>query len=69
MVMVLGSMEDERTFSNLVFMKTKLRNRLMIHLDLVVWMYAQDFYDYGTFPFYAVMKDWQDNQMCYGVHD
>jgi hypothetical protein len=57
MVMVLGSMEDERTFSNLVFMKTKLRNRLMIHLDLVVWMYAQDFYDYGTFPFYAVMKD------------
>ncbi len=41
----------------------------MIHLDLVVHKYAQDFYDYGTFPFYATMKDWEDNQMRYGMHD
>ncbi len=56
--MVLAFVADERTFSNFVFMKTKLCNYLIVHLDLVVWMYAQDFYDYGTFPFYATMKDW-----------
>lgn len=48
-------------------MKTKLWNHFMIHLDLVVWMYAYDFYNYGTF--YVTMKDWQDNQMPYGVHN
>jgi hypothetical protein len=35
-MMVLGSMEDERTFSNLAFIKTKLQNCLTTHLDLVV---------------------------------
>jgi hypothetical protein len=55
-VMVLDSMEDEGTFSNLVFMNTKLCNCLMIHLDLVVQMYAQNFYDYDTFPLYATMR-------------
>jgi hypothetical protein len=58
MVMVLGFVVDEHTFSNLVFMKTKLHNRSMIHLNLVVRMYAQDYYNYGIFPFYATMKDW-----------
>jgi hypothetical protein len=43
-VMVLGSVEDERTFSTLTFMKSKLRNRPTTHLDLVVRMYAQDFF-------------------------
>ncbi len=43
-VMVLGSVEDERTFSTLTFMKSKLRNQLTTHLDLVVRMYAQDFF-------------------------
>ncbi len=45
-VMVLGSVEDERTFSILTFMKSKLRNRLTTHLDLVVKMYAQDFFTF-----------------------
>lgn len=67
MVMVLGSVKDQCTFLNIVLMKTKLWNHLMIHLDLVVWMYAHDFYNYGTF--YVTMKDWQDNQMPYGVHN
>jgi hypothetical protein len=36
MVMILGSVKDECTFLNIAFMKTKLWNHLMIHLDLVV---------------------------------
>jgi hypothetical protein len=40
MVQVLGSIEDERTFSNLTFMKSKLTNRLTTHLDLCVRMFT-----------------------------
>jgi hypothetical protein len=40
MVMVLGSVEDEQTFSNLAFVKLKIWNQFISHLDLVVCMYA-----------------------------
>jgi hypothetical protein len=33
---VLGSVEDERTFSSVSFLKSKLRNSLDVHLQLVV---------------------------------
>jgi hypothetical protein len=41
--MVLGSVQDERTFSTISFMKSRLRNRLTTHLELVVGMKAQSF--------------------------
>jgi hypothetical protein len=41
---VLGSMEDERTFSTLYFMKSKLINRLNEHLHMVVHIYPQTFF-------------------------
>ena len=31
MVQIVGSVKDERTFSNLTFIKNKLRNRLLCH--------------------------------------
>jgi hypothetical protein len=34
-VQVLGSVEDERTFSTLSFIKNRLRNRLIVNLELV----------------------------------
>jgi hypothetical protein len=37
---VFGSVEDERTFSTLGFMKSKLRNRLGSHLDTTVKMFS-----------------------------
>jgi hypothetical protein len=40
-VQVLESVENERTFSSLLFLKNKLRKWLTIHLDLVVYMFAQ----------------------------
>jgi hypothetical protein len=40
-VMVMGNSKDERTFSIVIFMKSKLHNCLIVHLDLVVKMYAQ----------------------------
>jgi hypothetical protein len=57
MVMVLGSVEDEHTFSNLAFIKTKLQNSFTMHLDLVVQMYVQKFYDLKNFPFYSTIHD------------
>jgi len=47
----MGSVEDERTFSTLKFIKTRLRNRLCEHLDLVVCMFARPFYTIDTFPY------------------
>ncbi len=41
MVQIVGSVEHERCLSTLAFMKSKLCNRLIIHLPLVVQMFAQ----------------------------
>jgi ABC-type bacteriocin/lantibiotic exporter with double-glycine peptidase domain len=41
MVQVLGSIEDERTFNNLSFMKNEFQNRLTTHLDLWVRRFSQ----------------------------
>ncbi len=39
-IQVLGSVEDERTFSTLSFMKSTLKNHLNEHLNIVVGMYS-----------------------------
>jgi hypothetical protein len=43
-VVVLGSVEDECFFSIITFTKSKLGNQLIINMDLVVRMYAHDFF-------------------------
>lgn len=42
-VLVLGSVEDERTFSTFGFVKSTVRNKLTDHLALCVQMYTQKF--------------------------
>jgi hypothetical protein len=49
-VQIMGSMEDDKTFSTLMFLKTKLWNQLFEHLDLKVCMFAQLFYVVDIFP-------------------
>jgi hypothetical protein len=58
MAMVLSNVEDDRCFSNLSFMKSKLKNWLTAHLDLVVWMYAKSFYIMKTFQFTTTIRSW-----------
>jgi hypothetical protein len=48
---VLGSIEDECTFSTLKIMKSKLRNRLGGHLDTTMRMFSQGFYNQDIFPY------------------
>jgi hypothetical protein len=44
MVQVISSIEDTRCFNNLNFIKLKLCNELTTHLELVVWMFVQQFF-------------------------
>lgn len=55
---VLGSVEDERTFSSVAFLKSKLRNTLSMHLELVVGMYSQRIFSLENFPYESVFDDW-----------
>ncbi len=66
--MVLGSVEDECCFSTLFFLKSKLHNRLIKHLDLIVRMFVDDHYTLDSFPFGDAMKDWNDNKVSYAIN-
>ncbi len=57
-VIVMGSVEDEKCFSNMGLMKNNLRNILTTHLDSVVKMFAQKFFTFDTFSFAVVMNVW-----------
>jgi hypothetical protein len=64
MVVVLGSLEDKRTFINpsinLTFMKNKLCNQRTTHLDLCVHMFTQKFYIVTNFPYDAAIVAWKE---------
>ncbi len=51
--MVLGSVENEHTFFTMNFIKSKLHNWLTTNLDLVIYMYEQQFYMMQNFPLYT----------------
>jgi hypothetical protein len=46
--MVLGFVQDERMFSTVSFMKSKMRNRLTTNLKLAVAFKSQNFFTLGT---------------------
>jgi hypothetical protein len=50
-VQIMGFVEDERIFSTLMFIKTRLHIQLCEHLDLVVCMFAQPFHIVDIFPY------------------
>ncbi len=51
MVQILDNVKDERCFSTLAFMKSKLRNRFIIHVLIVLHMFAQQFYTLENCPY------------------
>ncbi len=59
-------MEDEKTFSIVNFMKSKLHNHLTFHLNLVIIMHVQNFYKLETFPFYTITQELTKKKLCYG---
>jgi hypothetical protein len=60
MVLVLGSIEDEWTFFMFAFMKDKLHNRLRLHLDTTIRMFAKKNYTQNHFPYHKAITTWKD---------
>jgi hypothetical protein len=63
--MVLGNVEDERCFFKKKFMKSKLKNKLTNHLNLVVRMFVQKQYSMDIYPFGDAIKNWWDRKQRY----
>jgi hypothetical protein len=55
---VLGSVEDEKCFSSVGFLKNKLRNPLDNNLEVVVGMYSQRIFTLETFPYETCFDQW-----------
>lgn len=60
LVMVGGSVENERTFSSLAFIKSEQRNRLQIdNLNICLRLYsAKKMYTLNTFPYERAFEAW-----------
>ena len=56
--MPLGSVEDERMFSALSFLKSKLRNKLDKNVDTCLILYVTK-YDITNFPFNRALALWR----------
>ena len=58
LTMVGGSVEDERAFSAMSFLKNTLRNRLDTHLEVCMRLKMQDHYTVSDFPYHAAYNWW-----------
>jgi hypothetical protein len=67
MTMIVGSIDDERRFLNLRFMKKNLNNKLTTHLDLVVKLFVQKFFTLDIFLFATTMNSWTIVKSCHGA--
>ena len=59
MVMVAGSVEDERGFSAMNFLKSADRNRLDKHLELCMRLKLQKIFTLETFPSSEAYDVWK----------
>lgn len=58
--MILGSVEDERMFSALTFLKSKLRNKLDKNVDTCLRLYVTK-YEVDNFPYERAVALWRSN--------
>ena len=59
LVMVPGSVEAERMFSTMTFIKDNLRNRLTTHLSRCARIYSQHTYTLSNFPYAEAIMAWR----------
>jgi hypothetical protein len=60
--------EDERTFSNVAYLKNKLRNQLTEHLPLCATMFAQQHYTLHNMPFKEAVANWRGMKVIRGQY-
>ncbi len=58
--------EPKARIMTINMMKSKFDNYLITHLDLVVKMYVQQFYNFDTFHFYIIIHEWGKEKFYYG---
>ena len=59
--MILGSMEDERMFSALTVLKSKLRNKLDKNVDTCLRLYVTK-YEVDNFPYERALSLWRSDR-------
>jgi hypothetical protein len=69
LTLVLGSVEDERAFSTMGFIKEKLQNKLVEHLPLFVKMFTQKFYTLRSFSYQEAVDIWKVQKHWYCMQD
>ena len=70
LVQVPGSVEEERLFSKLAYIKVKRRNILDgEHLNACLMLATQSIWDLHMFPYSKPMGEWADaKEQCLAVH-
>ncbi len=59
--MPIGSVENERVFSTMNYIKSSVRNRLgSAHLNVAVRMFTQPLFTLATFPYRRAYNAWLD---------
>jgi hypothetical protein len=66
-VQITSFVKNKRTFPTLIFIKTRLWNRLCEHLDLVVQMFAQPFYIINAFAYDDAIITWIEEKTRRGL--
>jgi hypothetical protein len=59
-IQIIRTIEDEKTFSILTFMKFKLWNQFVGCLNIVICMFTQDFFNKDFFLFLVSISYWND---------
>ncbi len=65
MIQVLSYVEGEWMFSNFNFIRSRIHNRLIDHLNLCVRMHWQILFSMDAFPYDKAMHIWQYNNIWY----
>jgi hypothetical protein len=58
-IQVLGFVENERTFSTISFIESRLQNQLSTHLNIFIRFYSQLFFILQNFPYDQAIAKWQ----------
>jgi hypothetical protein len=62
----LGSVENEKCFATLKFLKFSLRNRLGVYLPTVMRMFRQKKIILANFPYKEAIETWENENKQYG---
>jgi hypothetical protein len=66
MIHVFLYVKDERCVNFVSYFESKLWKHLIMHLSLVVVMYAQCFFTFDTFPYATRFESWTNVTTTYG---